>query len=271
MSIEKAQHIVDQFIDVVSAKPLDDIDSLLSCLLLSKEALINLKGLPKTSIFNTIEQEVLYFKKIKPRVGGYLFYFKKLYEFQKVTQFSNAKTEKDQVQLLIKEAESFVKSKATFLDLIHTSSISQDSFYFTRIRPSDVVHHISLEVDYDNTSRGCLDIAKYYGYMLLNDHFKQQWYYDEYPGPSVPAKFDSLQWQGSQVELIELLVALHKEGIFNAPFTEICTFFSKSFNIRLNNPHRITTDIRKRKKDKSRFIQRLSNSIEDNLGYLKSS
>ncbi|NUY81919.1 RteC domain-containing protein [Flavobacterium sp. MAH-1] len=65
-----------------------------------------------------------------------------------------------------------------------------------------------------------------------------------------------LQWTAPKVALVELLYALHTEGVFNngrATLHEIAGFMETAFKIELGQYHRVFFEIRARKNDRTRF------------------
>lgn len=71
-------------------------------------------------------------------------------------------------------------------------------------------------------------------------------------------------WTGSKVALIELLYALHTEGVFNngaSDLKDIAEYFENIFNIDLGQYHRAFLEIRMRKSDQTKFL----NSLKEKL------
>ncbi|RTZ01416.1 tetracycline regulation of excision, RteC, partial [Flavobacterium bomense] len=74
----------------------------------------------------------------------------------------------------------------------------------------------------------------------------------------------SLKWTGSKVDLIELIYALHSEGVFNNGATglkEVITFFESSLEIELGQFNRVFLEIRNRKSDRTKFMNTLKNKL----------
>lgn len=74
----------------------------------------------------------------------------------------------------------------------------------------------------------------------------------------------SLKWTGSKVDLIELIYALHSEGVFNNGATglkEVITFFESSLEIELGQFNRVFLEIRHRKSDRTKFMNTLKNKL----------
>lgn len=71
-------------------------------------------------------------------------------------------------------------------------------------------------------------------------------------------------WTGSKVALIELLYALHTEGVFNngaSDLKDIAEYLEVVFDIDLGQYHRAFLEIRVRKSDQTKFL----NSLKEKL------
>jgi hypothetical protein len=73
-----------------------------------------------------------------------------------------------------------------------------------------------------------------------------------------------MTWTGSKVALIELMYALHTEGVFNngaADLKDIAEYFEHIFEIDLGQYRRAFLEIRARKSDKTKFITALNDAL----------
>lgn len=73
-----------------------------------------------------------------------------------------------------------------------------------------------------------------------------------------------ITWTGSKVGLVELIYALHTEGVFNegkARLTNIARFFENCFGIELGNTRRQFIEIRGRKSAPTRFLDSLAGKL----------
>lgn len=71
-------------------------------------------------------------------------------------------------------------------------------------------------------------------------------------------------WTASKVSLVELLYALHSEGVFNngaSDLKDIASYLEYMFDINLGQYHRAFLEIRMRKGDRTKFIT----SLKENL------
>lgn len=75
----------------------------------------------------------------------------------------------------------------------------------------------------------------------------------------------SLKWTGSKVAMVEVIYALHTEGVFNhgtADLKELFNFFSSAFDIDLAQFHRTFSEICSRKSDRTKFLRSLNDALE---------
>jgi hypothetical protein len=73
-----------------------------------------------------------------------------------------------------------------------------------------------------------------------------------------------MTWNSSKVALVELMYALHTEGVFNngaADLKEIAEYFEHIFEIDLGQYRRVFLEIRARKSDKTKFITMLNEHL----------
>lgn len=72
------------------------------------------------------------------------------------------------------------------------------------------------------------------------------------------------KWTGTKIALIELIYALHAEGVFNngaSDLKETAKFFEEIFDVDLGQFHRTFFEMRARKADRTKFL----NSLRDTL------
>jgi len=72
------------------------------------------------------------------------------------------------------------------------------------------------------------------------------------------------KWTGSKVALIELIYALHTEGVFNqgaSELKEVATFFEEAFEVDLGQFNRTFLEIRARKSERTKFLNTLKEKL----------
>jgi hypothetical protein len=124
-----------------------------------------------------------------------------------------------------------------------------DSFYF------QADHRFSTSHDYK--------VAK----ILANDNLKVYLETEiaKQDDKKVHSMFKKTQkWTGSKVALVELIYALHAEGVFNhgsAELKEVVTVFESAFDIELGQFNRAFLEIRARKSERTKFLNTLKEKL----------
>ena len=81
-------------------------------------------------------------------------------------------------------------------------------------------------------------------------------------------KQSKLFWTGNKTDLIELIYALHSSGAVNsgtADIKEMASACEQMFNIDLGDYYRTFLEIRSRKMNQTKFIDKLKNSLENKM------
>ena len=76
-----------------------------------------------------------------------------------------------------------------------------------------------------------------------------------------------LQWQGSVMELVELIYALHEAGSFgNTSLKDLFVYIGKMFGCEISNYYRLFWDIRNRTaEERAYFLKNLTKTLQDKL------
>ena len=73
-----------------------------------------------------------------------------------------------------------------------------------------------------------------------------------------------LKWTGSKTALIELIYALHYQGVFdngNSDIRLIAKYFENAFNIDLGNFYQTYLELRNRKMNRTKFLDALREGL----------
>jgi hypothetical protein len=237
-----------------------------SCIGIVGTALEQLKDLVLTHPFISPEEEVLFFKTIKPRFYAHLLYYIRIYrmeinrppgskeivdyyykkELQKLTLFFDRN----------REFYQYYRSGATYLDAV----------YFLRTRPG-AMHPCKNEFTRQPDSfSACQDhkISLILANELLSDYIHSALEKFNPKTEIAPARKMELTWTGQKVGLAELIYAFHASGVLNNSQIDIkkmTDFFSSAFNIQLGNIYKIFEEIRMRKKNRTVFLDSLRQNL----------
>ena len=128
-----------------------------------------------------------------------------------------------------------------------------DSFYF--------------EADHTFSTSHDFKVAKILAHDLIQVYLEDKLLIMENRDPKEKSQVNSKvkqNWTGSKVALIELLYALHTEGVFNngaSDLKDIAEYFENVFNIDLGQYHRAFLEIRMRKSDQTKFLNTLKEKL----------
>jgi hypothetical protein len=88
--------------------------------------------------------------------------------------------------------------------------------------------------------------------------------------PIKPIYENTLKWNGTQTEFIELVKSLIENGNVKGTQTEIISKLSNVFNIEVNNPNKLINDLKLRNIDsETLFLDRLKKSLFDYITFEK--
>jgi hypothetical protein len=121
---------------------------------------------------------------------------------------------------------------------------------------------IEVIVTYPNGDASRIDrkFKKHINIMVQNDNLQ----------PIKPIYENTLKWNGTQTEFIELVKSLIENGNVKGTQTEIISKLSNVFNIEVNNPNKLINDLKLRNIDsETLFLDRLKKSLFDYITFEK--
>jgi hypothetical protein len=212
--------------------------------------------------FKSLQEEIYFFKNIKPKFVSLLLFHNELFEIEVSKPLEKEGIVKHYLEALQK-GQGFVNSNMEFYKYYHLGSTYLDSKYFLSDRNqqtgNDVIYDSRFCTPYDN--KFCVLRA----YELLKEHLTRA--VDKLTKP-VDETVEVLQWTASKISLIELLYALQACGVFNNSLADVkmvATYFERVFNVDLGNYYRVLRDIQGRKKEKAAFLDELRHKLCDRL------
>lgn len=223
--------------------------------------------------FKTQSEEVQFFKEIKPQFTSKLIYFNRVYKIEmKKPNGGNRILKKYYNNELLKlkaffdnelEFYQYYRSGSTYLDYKYflrgkfDIKLALDSYYFETDSSFATSHDFKVATILAN------DLIQLYieNQLLMLDN--QENTEKSQRKPNV-----KMTWTGSKVALVELMYALHTEGVFNngaADLKEIAEYFEHIFEIDLGQYRRVFLEIRARKNDRTKFLTTLNESLQKRM------
>lgn len=223
----------------------------------------------KTYQFRTEEEEIHFFKKVKPKIMAIVIFYKEVLRIEVAKPPGKVLQNKYYKNALEKSTEYFKKEPKIY-KYYRANAETYDTLYFTRDTQKDVLETENFHINIDSRITTCYDykIAKIMAAEAIADFIEEQIAHLNQPQKEKPF-LSKWQWTGSKTDLTELIYALHtKKSINNgnADIMEIATDLGKLLNIDLNQSiYRNYTDIKSRKITKTKFLDALSESLNNKI------
>jgi hypothetical protein len=215
------------------------------------------------------KEEIEFFRDIKPPFTAKLIYYNEIYNIEINRPLGPQKTIRKYYKAELLKLKVFFKKNIEFYRYYRTGNNCLDNKYFVRS-----TYDIRLMLDsfyFQSDHRFSTSHDYKVSRILANDAitiFLEEQIAKSETKPIKRMASHSLsksqKWTGSKVELIELIYALHTEGIFNngaSGLKEVTTFFESAFNIDLGQFNRVFLEIRNRKSDRTKFLNSLKNKL----------
>ncbi len=214
-------------------------------------------------------EEIEFFRYIKPKFTSKLIYYIEIYTIETNKPLGSQKIIRKYYKSDLFKLKLFFEENQEFYRYYRTGNNCLDHKYFIREKYDLklMLDSIYFQADPRFTTSHDYKVAR----MLANDEIKV---FLEEQIEKLERKTIKIQspsplpkgpkWTRSKVELIELIYALHTEGVFNngaLGLKEITSFFESAFNIDLGQFNRVFLEIRNRKSDRTKFLNILKNKL----------
>ena len=230
--------------------------------------------------FSNKEEEIYFFKHIKPEVLSRLLYFTEIYNTEMRKPHGSIEVLKKYYNDRLDELTSYFESNLDFYQYYRSKGTHLDSHYFVRGHIDFKLCPNCVPYDRDPEFSTCYDHKA--AQILANDMLciylnkklhgvdkqviiaKSRSFLPEHP----------FRWTATKIAAVELGYAIYAAGILNngqADIKEIMTFMEASFQIDLGDYYRTYITMKDRKKDRTSFLNSLIKSLlkkmdeDDNL------
>ncbi|MBK0378540.1 RteC domain-containing protein [Mucilaginibacter segetis] len=229
---------------------------------LCKKSMTKLKNYISTYAFGSREEEMEFFKMIKPRFYSKYIYFINVYNFLMHKPLGGANVLRDYINQELTALKSFFDHNHSFYQYYRAGSTEMDHTFFTR---GDFDVHIELE-DFEEdelySTTHDYKLSKIMANEKFQDYLNRELIRLDTESPQVPEAVNEpeLVWTFNKTDLVELIYALVALGVFNnghIALRPVIDFFQRSFQVDLGSYYHKYTDITNRKKDKTVFLDKL--------------
>ncbi len=235
----------------------------------TNKKLLELKQRATGYAFSGVEEEIDFFKRIKPIFSGKRFYYYQLFHFYSGFPRWGRRQGKAHFKHALKSICRFHPAHQAFCSYYETGSTYLDEHYFTRGH-CDIdllpVEALFLADDSFSSSHDCM-VAMILGYDQLEQYLARALERFEAKKGFWDGRL-LLNWTGYKAALIELCYALYDSKVINngkATLKNIVEGVELLFNIKLGNYSDSLDDFRIRKKRTARFLDELKDAFLKNL------
>ncbi|MFC2109322.1 RteC domain-containing protein [Bacteroidota bacterium] len=244
---------------------------------LTQSLLQELRLYVRSNSFKTKEDEIYFFKYIKPKICGDMKSYSCQVSFYIEKPNATICVQQAHIKAALKKLESKKKKNIVFYKYLKNSETLLDDKYFFRnngqfnLFGSDSVLCSDPEF---NTSHDML-AAEVVAYDLLTRFYMKELEVIKNENESCPdakknKKLNSsdLLWTSSKADLIELIYALKASGSINggdSHIKQLTDVFGSMFNIDLGNYYKTYADIKNRNKDQTKFLMKLTSKLAERL------
>jgi hypothetical protein len=232
-----------------------------------------IKGLRKEVIqkgFLSSDEEIYFFKHIKPQIFSKLIYYVRLFNIESKRPRSSPKFQIKYLNNHINKLQIYFNDNLEFYHYYRRGATTLDKQYFIRGKsdlrsPTDSVHFL---IDEEFSTCQDTTVATIMAFDMLIVYLQQEIEKLEINTDNLklnPMKQSSkLFWTGSKTDLIELIYALQSSGAVNSgtvDIKELASICEQLFNIDLGNYYHTFIEIRSRKCNNTKFLDKLKESL----------
>lgn len=234
-------HKVDESLVKINNSPEDVLCRTGKSIRLFEEALDELKAFTVSYDFQDTQQEINFFKEIKPKLFCHLLFFQKMYHLEVFRPKGGVEVQELYLQKELEHLREFFLYNREFYHYYNSRSTYLDAVYFLRGRNEIILHLESFYFERDSQfSTNCdFKVAQILANDLIEDYLQQELCKLEKPDrESVQVDFpkERLTWQASKSDLIELIYAFDSRQCFGQiPLRRLANYFELVFNINLDS------------------------------------
>lgn len=271
--VDKLQKEVRKQIEKIEAEDMNILKKSLDASHVLGDAFDRLKDFIISYNFRNEEEEILFFKEIKPRIFCHLIYYRKVYNIEMHRPVASTEAQKEYLKRKLDVIQDFNDKILDFYRYYRSGATYLDAAYFVRGKPDpeQYLETFYYERDPQFSTNADFKVAKIMANDMLQVYLLSELEaLDNHTHTSVTQSFPKvkLTWTGSKTDLIELIYALDTEGCFNhgkIPLIQIAAYFESVFNTELgNNIARNFYDMRIRQQP-TPFLDRLREEIRKRM------
>lgn len=213
--------------------------------------------------FESEEEEIHFFKHVKPKVLSKYIYYVQLFEIESHRSKASTKFQIKYLNQISKDLHDYFENNIQFCQYYWGDKTNLDKFYFLRENSNYRIslNNICVLMDYKySTARDAMAAAITAYEELIKYIDKEIAILRFSPSKNGDTFKSNLYWNETNISLVEFMYALKYSGAINngnIEINELAQIFEKMFNIKLDDYYRVFLDIKARKKSQTKFLDKL--------------
>ncbi|PXV61112.1 RteC protein [Dysgonomonas alginatilytica] len=228
---------------------------------------VELKSFVFTYSFKGLEEEIYFFKDIKPQLFSKLIYYRKIYNIETIRPNGSLESQKAHFKKELDHIKTFFDRNLDFYKYYRTGCTHFDKYYFVRGKPDIQLNLDSFYFERDPTFSTSFDfkIAKILANEMLSIYLNGELVkletYSIQPYSAEPySPMVKLTWTGKKAELVEQIYGWEGTSCFNngnVNIKELTEYIEYVFNINLGDYYHTFLEMRDRKGSRTIFLDKL--------------
>ena len=217
--------------------------------------------------FQSEEEEILFFKEIKPRLCFRLIYYRKLYNIE-MNLPAGIDKQREYLSEALNDINKYNSKRLDFIRYYRSGSSHLDSLYFLRGKTDtgQYMETFSYEFDPKFTTNCDFKVAKILSNDMLSDYLEREIEALNDNNNITVGSFGfpavKLTWKGTKAEFQEQILAWDSAATFgDVPFTQLHSYMQNVFNIQVDGKLSRVLDDLKTRNEPTPFINKLKNLL----------
>jgi len=236
-----------------------------------KQALKQMREIVIQDGFPDQECEIYFFKKLKPEIFSKMLYYLEVYDIQSKLPVAKCQCQIQYYQKRIDRIHEFMLENQTELQYFQCAFCHFDKYYFTSENseipiPKRNEYYLIDEKFHTWHDHTFSEIIA--NQMLIEYIQKELRKLDGLKSDHQPYLKSKSKWTGKKIFLIELAYGIHHTDMVNGGNSEIKDIiegFEQMFNIELKEYYRSFVEIKRRKIDRTKFLDLMKSKLENKM------
>lgn len=260
-------------IHIIESTECDILQKSLQIISVLEEAFEELRVFVTKYSFANQEEEISFFKEIKPQIFSQLIYYNKVYHIEMRMPTGSKHDKEIFLENILSRIKYYFDMNIEFYHYYRSGSTHLDKYYFLRGKPD--IHLMLEDFYFERDIRFSTSYDFKVSKLLANEmltvlinnklsKLQQKKKLDElYSPPKV-----KISWTGKKAELVELIYAWEKAHSFNngkVNIKSLTEYIEDVFNIDLGDFYHTFLEMRDRKGSRTIFLDKLIKLLNDRM------